>query len=125
MYLDVDILLALIKEKDFHKSHAEEICSLEEEKYTSVISLLELEIVIKREISNEMSLQVSDLVSKAVPNIKIKECNKHIFEASINLRKTLGLGIFDSIHAATALEFDKRMASTDNVYKRIKNLTVL
>ena len=30
-------------------------------------------------------------------------------------------GIFDSLHAATALQGDKRIASTDAVYKKIKD----
>lgn len=125
MYLDVDVLLALIKEKDFNKIYANKINSIKEEKYTSVMSLVELEIVIKREISNILSMEIDMLILKIIPDLKIVDCNKKIFEDSLKLRIKYGMGIFDSIHAATSLNFDKRIASTDNVYSKIKNLTVI
>lgn len=125
MYLDVDVLLALIKERDFHKEYALKVCSLQEEKYTSIISLVELEIVIKREMSDIMSMEILKIMEKLLPEVKILACDKKIFEKSLELRKRFGLGIFDSLHAATALQYDKRIASTDNVYKRIKELKII
>ena len=125
MYLDVDILMALVKEKDFHKGYAEYICSLPKEKYTSVISLVELEIVIKREINNEMSLIILQLLHKIIPTLKIVPCTEKIFERSLEIRRKDGLGIFDAIHAATALEHDKEIASTDHIYKKVKGLTIV
>lgn len=125
MYLDVDVLLALIKERDFHKDYALKVYSLQEEKYTSVISLVELEIVIKREMSDILSMEVSKIIAKLFPEVKIVACDKKIFEKSLELRKELRLGIFDSLHAATALQGDKRIASTDAVYKRIKELKII
>lgn len=125
MYLDVDVMLALVKEKDFHKEYAKKICFIKEDKYTSVITLLELEIVIKREISDLLSMELMDIIFKILPEIKIVNCDKEIFENSLLLRKKFGMGIFDSIHASTALKFDKRIASTDNIYKKIKGLTII
>lgn len=125
MYLDVDVLLALIKERDFHKEYALKVCSLLEEKYTSVISLVELEIVIKREMSDLMSMEISKIIEKILPDLKLVACDKKIFEKSLELRKKFGLGIFDSLHAATALQGDKRIASTDRVYKRINELKII
>lgn len=125
MYLDVDILMALIKERDFHKGYAEYVCSLPGEKYTSAISLVELEIVIKREINNEMSMNVLEILLRVLPKLRIIPCDKNIFQKSLVLRREYGLGIFDSLHAATALQNDKKIASTDHMYKKVKELIVV
>ena len=125
MYLDVDVLLALIKERDFHKPYAERILAFNEDKYTSVISLLELEIVIKREMSDILSMDILSHTLKIIPSLKIISCDQKIFDQSLALRRNYSLGIFDSVHAATALACDKRIASTDNAYKRIHSLTLV
>jgi len=41
------------------------------------------------------------------------------------LRKKHDFGVFDSIHAATALLFDKRIATTDNVFERVPGLKII
>ncbi|HIH25455.1 PIN domain-containing protein [Candidatus Woesearchaeota archaeon] len=125
MYLDVDILLALIKEKDFHREYAKKIISLKEDKYTSVISLIELEIVIKREVSDILSMELDKVLIKILPELRIVDCDNEIFNKSLDLRKKFNLGIFDSIHAATSLKFDKRIASTDHMFEKVKGLVVV
>ena len=91
MYLDVDILLALIKEKDFHREYAKKIISLKEDKYTSVISLIELEIVIKREVSDILSMELDKVLIKILPELRIVDCDNEIFNKSLDLRKKFNL----------------------------------
>lgn len=122
MYLDVDLVYAFIKKGDRHFELAKEIIGRKGNFYTSVVSLIELEILIKREISNELSMNVWKAVKEKIPKLKVKEINLKIFESSLELRGKHGLGVFDSIHAATALAYDKRIASTDRVYDRINGL---
>lgn len=122
MYLDVDLIYALIKKGDRHFELAKETVSRKEEIYTSIVSFVELEILIKREISNELSMNLQGIVKEKIPRLKIRGLDLKIFELSLQLRRKFGLGIFDSIHAATALTHDKRIASTDRIYERIKGL---
>jgi len=122
MYLDADLIYALIKKKDRHEELAEKILSEEGKFYTSIVTLLELEIIVKRELSDELSMEILGLVKKKIPALTIKALDSNIMQSSLNLRKKYGLGIFDSIHAATALANDKKIASTDRIYDRIPSL---
>ncbi|MEW6295052.1 MAG: PIN domain-containing protein [Candidatus Diapherotrites archaeon] len=123
MYIDADLIYAIIKKRDRHEELAEKILSAEEKFYTSIVTMLELEIIVKRELSDELSMAILGLVKKKIPKLVIKEFDAKIMESSLNLRKKYCLGIFDSIHAATALANDKRIASTDRIYNRIPSLT--
>ena len=121
-YLDAGVLYALMKERDFNKPYAEKIASLKTKKCTSAVTLLELEIVIKREISNSLSLGVSKWARRAVPGLKIIPLTSGQFEKSLHLRLDYGLGIFDAVHAAAALDAGGEIASTDRVFDRIPGL---
>jgi|SRR3989344_7017424 len=124
MYLDVDVFYAVIKENDRHKKFA--LTALKEKnKYTSIVSLLELEILVKREINDLFSQEIFEFFKQKFPDVKIIDFNEKIMEKSQELRKNFSLGIFDSIHAATCLINNKKMASTDNAYKRIPEIKLL
>ncbi len=122
MYLDADILFALIKPSDRHQAFAEEVLTKKERLYTSFTTLLELEIVVKREISDDLSMNIMEALQRKVPELEIVSNDTKTFTDSLTLRKKYGVGIFDAIHAATALHHDKRIASTDHIYNRIKGL---
>ncbi len=122
MYLDVDVLYALLKEKDFHREYAERIASSKGGKVTSSVSLLELEIVVKRELGDEKSLEIDEWARKIVPGISILAFTEKQFKKSLELRKKFGLGIFDSVHAAVCLEKGGQMASTDRAFDRVPGI---
>ena len=119
MYVDADVLYAYLKPSDWLKSFAEKI--IKKEMITSSITVVELEIVAKRDFSEDFANQILDELKK-LPNIKIVELNKKILEKSVELRKNHGLNIFDAVHAATALIYKKSIISSDLMFERIKEL---
>ncbi|HLD76236.1 MAG TPA: PIN domain-containing protein [Candidatus Norongarragalinales archaeon] len=122
MYLDADVLYALLKRDDFQKPYALNILQKKDRKYTSTVTLLELEIVVKRELGDAMSLGLSDWLKRRIPDLRIVPFSRPDFEKSLTLREKYGLGIFDAAHAASCLNDDGVMASTDHVYDRIPGL---
>ncbi len=122
MYLDADILFAFLKPADRHLEFAKKIISASETQYTSVITFVELELVVKRELNDYLARHVTQAILKKIPKLKIVPFNSKLLEASLKLQQELGFGIFDSFHAATALSKDKRIASTDHVFDRIPKL---
>lgn len=125
MYLDVDVLYALLKDRDYHKEYAQKVVSEKEVKVTSSVSLLELEIVVKRELGDAHSLNLTRWVERLVPGLKIIAFSHNQFEKSLELRAKHGLGIFDAVHAAVCLERGGRMASTDKAYARIPGIRIV
>lgn len=123
MYLDTDIIYGLIKPEDQHSDFAKKIFEMKEKKYSSVALIIELELVIKKEVGETISRRIFDLLKGLPQEITIIEINKKTMELSLQLRRENNLGIFDSIHAASALLKDKRIASTDDAYDRVKGLT--
>ena len=122
MYVDSDILFATLKSGDRHAAFAHETMR-NEHVYTSALTLIELEIVVKRELSNEMSTTIQSILRHQYPKLKIAPLTPEVHQKGQELRRKHGLGIFDAIHAATALMEDKHIASTDHIYDSIPKLT--
>ena len=120
MYLDTDILYATIDTNDPHAKVAQKIINMKEEKYSSIATLIELEFVIRRELSDDASKNVLEPLRDL--NLKFKEIDLKTFELSLDIRRDYDLTIMDSLHAACALLNDKRIASTDGAYDRIIEL---
>ncbi len=125
MYIDSDIFFALIKLNDRHAEFAKTVFSRNDKKYTSVLTLVELEIIVKREIDNHLSKNIFERFKELFPDVEIKNLDEKTFSKSLELRKKYSLGVFDSIHAAVALKYDKRIASTDQSYVKIKELKII
>ncbi len=122
MYLDADILFSLLKPGDRHQMFAKQIIESKEEIYTSVITILEVEIVAKREISDDLGMNILEAIKRKVPGLIIQSSNRNELNESLALRKKYAMGIFDSYHAASTLAHDKRIASTDHIFDRVKGL---
>lgn len=122
MYLDSDVLYALMKKDDHQRPYALKVVQQQTRKYTSTVTLLELEIMVKRELGDALSLAVSKWIKKLLPDLKVVSFSSNDFEKSLQLREKYGLGIFDAAHAATCLNNDGVMASTDHIYDRIPGL---
>lgn len=124
MYIDSDLIFALLKPSDRHAFFAKSIISSQDPLYTSIVTLLELEIVAKRELSDYLSQNILDLVYEKIPNLSVLPFYGASFAKSLELRKKFALGIFDSIHAAVALSKDKKIASTDTAFDRVSGLNL-
>ena len=123
MYIDLDIVYAMLKPDDRHNHFAKVITASKEKKYSSIALLIELEIILKRDFGENESLNSKILLDKTIPGLKILEINSDIFEKSLSIRAEYGLGIFDSLHAASCLANDGRIASTDHAYDKITGIT--
>ncbi len=123
MYVDLDMIYALIKKEDMHRETALSVLNMTEQKYISTAFLVELELVLKKEVSDEASKNVFDILQRLSYKLPIKNLDEKTMLLSTEVRKKYNLGIFDSLHAACALLHDKRIASTDDVYDRIDGLT--
>ena len=122
MYVDADILFATLKSGDRHADFAHTVME-NEHLYTSIITLIELEIVVKRELSNEMSTTIQSIIRHKFPKLKILPLTPDTHQKGQDLRRKHGLGIIDALHAAAALQGDKHIASTDHIYDSIPKLT--
>lgn len=122
MYLDADIIYALLKPADRHLEFAKKTIATKETLYTSTIAFVELELVVKRELNDYLARHITEAVLKKIPKLKIVPFDKKILVVSLKLQQEFGLGIFDSFHAATALSKDKKIASTDHIFERIPKL---
>jgi|SRR3989344_3754998 len=117
MYLDTDIILALIKDKDWLKQYInlKKIKNLR----TSVLTLVESELVLSREFGRSDIFKVNKVNDF---KIKILTLDKKIFDLSNKLLKQYNINIFDSIHAAFCLNYKEKILSTDHIFDLVENL---
>lgn len=114
MYLDTDVLLTLLKDKDWLKQYVDpkrvQGCT------TSVLNLLEARLVLLREEG-----KVGDVLKKTkAMKIKMLPVDEEQLETSELLLHThKNLGIFDSMHAAICLIKKEKIFSTDHIYDEI------
>ncbi|MDO8634322.1 MAG: PIN domain-containing protein [archaeon] len=122
MYIDADILFAFLKPADRHLEFAKKIVGSKEKLYTSTVTILELELVVKRELNDFLARDILAAVLKNTPKLQIIEFDRKTLQKSLELQQQYSLGIFDSVHAAAALSKDKKIASTDHIFDRITGL---
>ncbi len=119
MYLDTDIILALIKKDDWLKKYIK--LSFIEKPKTSVLTIIESRIVLEREYSKEESLRVLARINEL--KIQIIPLGEKTIAKSIELTKKYPkLGIFDSIHAACSIIVKDKIISTDSIYSEINEV---
>lgn len=121
MYLDTDIVLALIKKKDWLKQTIK-IEKIKKPK-TSALVIIEAELILSREYGREYVFSVLGETKRIIPGIRILPLEEKIIEKSIELMKNYqNLNIFDSMHAAFSILKNETIISTDDVFRKIKEV---
>lgn len=116
MYLDTDIILALVKETDWLKPYVD--LKLVKAPRTSTFTIVEAELVMEREYGRPFVYSVLDTVKSN--KIDIIPLTQKVVEKSRDLLKANpNLNIFDSVHAAFAIIENETILSTDNIFKKI------
>ncbi len=119
MYLDTDIILALVKKTDWLKPHIN-LKALTDIK-TSTFTVIEAELVIQREYGRDFIKDVLETVRNS--KIKLLPLTEKVIEKSKELlSKHENLNIFDSVHAAFCIIENDTLISTDNIFPKISGL---
>lgn len=119
MYLDTDIVLALVKEKDWLKEFVD--ASKIKDPKTSTFTIIEAEIILAREYERKDIFSMSEKLKKL--KIKILSFDEKILTKSIDLLKEHPkLNIFDSVHAAFACVLKEKLMSTDLIFDTIDGI---
>ena len=123
MYLDADCVLALIKKGDWLGDAVCRRLKGERAPMTSVLTVVECQLVLSREEGRERITDVGKAIGEK--GISLLPIDGNILERSNDLLKRYDLlGIFDSIHAATAMTYGEVLLSTDHVFPLIDDLVV-
>ncbi|HDJ89224.1 MAG TPA: type II toxin-antitoxin system VapC family toxin [Thermoprotei archaeon] len=125
--IELDMLIALVNKADkLHETSKKLFQKISSGKITNVkvtsSAYLEYELVLK---SRGYSLTdiYSDLQAfRYIKNLGEAPLTVNIIVRAIELRRKYNISYFDSLHAATAIEYDKIIISTDHIYKEIKEL---
>lgn len=116
MYLDTDVLLALLKADDWLQTAARE-ATFEAPK-TSVITAVEVQLVLFQSWSrSELAGVCESMVDEGVEVVPL---TVEVFEAGSELLPTYpALNVFDAIHVGHARTLDEPLVSTDTLYPDI------
>ena len=91
MYVDSDIIYALLRPEDRLRELARRIIQRDKKIYTSIITVLELQLVAKREISEIYSQKMLEEIKAILPDLVFKEYTQDTINKSSFLRKKYGL----------------------------------
>ena len=121
MYLDTDIILAIVKPADWLKDVVESKLKILSDLKTSVFTLVEAEIVLNREASRERAIGVLDKVKER--KICLLPLTEEVLTKAVELlRKYPKLNIFDSVHIACAICEGEAILSTDSLFGEIEEI---
>jgi predicted nucleic acid-binding protein len=125
--IELDMLIAFVNKLDrlhevskrlFHKILLGEIDKVK----VALSAYLEYELVLKLRGYNLTEIHNDLNAFKHIKNLGEASLSVKVILKAIELRNTYKISYFDSLHAATALEYDKTIISTDHIYKEIKEL---
>lgn len=88
----------------------------------SSVSLIEMELIYQSEKLEHKLLEHLAAIA-ALSNVKYIPLTPDVAVASVYLRQTLNLTFFDSHHAATALNSDRKIISFYQAYDKVSGLT--
>tara|TARA_Y100000310_G_C20604432_1_gene774775 strand:- start:473 stop:841 length:369 start_codon:yes stop_codon:yes gene_type:complete len=105
---------ANLKPSDWLKKHAEKILK-EKDLVTSSVTILELELIAKRDFDEDFSNEVL-MRLQGLKNLRILNLSEKVLVKAVELRKEYKLNIFDSVHMATAIVTKEDIISSDNMF---------
>ena len=118
--VDADVLYAYMNPPDWLHNHAvkvvEKIKKGELKAKVSPIIILELAIVIKRDLSEKAMLRIYDKIKDL--KVEILSVNEKTVEEAFKYLKK-NMGIFDAYHAATAKTYNLTIIGTDQKYDKV------
>ena len=120
MYVESDILYAYLKPRDWLKEYAERIIK-RFKLITSVITIIEIEVVAKRDFGDDFANSVLRNL-ETLNNLEFVPLKLDAIKKAIDYRKKFGLNIFDSLHAASAFILHKDIVSSDRIFDLIKEI---
>ena len=118
--VDADVLYAYMDPSDWLHNYAvkvvEKIKKRELKVKVSPIIILELAIVIKRDLSEKAMLRIYDKIKDL--KVEILSVNEKTVEEAFKYLKK-NMGIFDAYHAATAKTYNLTIIGTDQKYDKV------
>lgn len=119
VYLDLDVVLAELKEDDWLASEVE-IEAMETPK-TSVATGIELQYVMESEWPRDRVVRAHhEIVDMGVELTPLKQ---EALDAAAELRSRYrSLNVFDGVHLGTALTLGEPIVSTDTLYPKISEV---
>lgn len=125
--IETDMIFAFLNAIDRHHNAASKLFSQIKSGYEVGLptsALIEMELIYKsNDREDDLANHIANLV--AIPNIISIALTPKTILLSITLREDYNLSFFDSHHAATALENDGKIISTDQQYKDVPNLELI
>jgi predicted nucleic acid-binding protein len=122
MYLDTDVVLALIKDDDWLKSEVDRSAFVSPK--TSAVTVVEIQLVYFDERTHEKLASFRQEVSEEVEEILPLD-TEVLKESSGLLGEYDRLNIFDSLHLAHASVLNEPIISTDTLYPEIDTVRSL
>lgn len=120
MYLDTDVLLALLKDDDWLQTDVES-ATFDDPK-TSIVTAIEIQLVQFDSWSRTDVATVYTEIERL--NIDLIPLTGETFQAGAPLiEKYPALNVFDSIHVGHARVLDEPLISTDTLYPKIEEIT--
>jgi len=122
VYLDTDVILSLLKERDWLKESVEKkLREVNEKLKTSAITIVECQIVLIREESRSSATDVLDRIREL--RVEVLPLTEEVLQLSKELlEKYPKLNIFDSLHIAHVLHEGEKIMSTDSLFDEIEGV---
>lgn len=122
MYLDTDVVLAVLKVDDWLGS-AVDLATIDEPK-TSVSTCIEVQYAMQDEWSRDRLSTVNEALSdEGIALVPLRE--SHVAAGGTLQRTYDRLNLFDAIHLGTAGVLDETLVSTDTLYPSIGEITTV
>jgi len=122
VYLDTDVILSQLKERDWLKESVEKkLGEVNEKLKTSAITIVECQIVLLREDSRSSATDVLDRIREL--RVEVLPLTEEVLQLSKELlEKYPKLNIFDSLHLAHVLHEGEKIMSTDSLFDEIEGV---
>ena len=115
--IDADVIYAFLDPSDWLHEPARRVMKVVErggvDAYVTPITVLELAVVVKRDISEDAMLKLYEELKSL--GLKFLQVDEDTVREAFNYMK-MGMGIFDAFHAATAKTHKLTIISTDHKY---------